>query len=76
MPRTVSLAPSNTEIIYALDAEYQLLAVSGFCDFPEPAKKMPRLPGWSTIKAADVLALKPDLVLTSSICQAELKAAL
>src|SRR5438034_830505 len=72
--RVVSLAPSNTEIIFALGAEKSLVAVTSFCDFPEPAKKIPRLPGWSTIHAKDVLAHKPDLALTSSICQAKLKA--
>jgi iron complex transport system substrate-binding protein len=74
--RVVSLAPSNTEIIYALGAEKQLVAVTAFCDFPAAAKQLPRLPGWSTIMAKDVLAHKPDLALTSSICQDELKAEL
>ena len=74
--RVVSLAPSNTEIIFALGAEKSLVAVTAFCDFPADAKKLPRLPGWSTIKAQDVLAHKPDLALTSSICQAELKSEL
>jgi iron complex transport system substrate-binding protein len=71
--RAVSLAPSNTEIVFALGAQEQLLAVSSYCDFPEVAKKLPRLAGWSSIKAKDVLALKPELVLSSSLCQEALQ---
>lgn len=71
--RVVSLAPSNTEILYALGLQDQLVAVTSFCHFPESAKSLKRLPGWSTIKAADVLALNPDLVLTSTICQETLR---
>ncbi len=71
--RVVSLAPSNTEILFALGLEGHLAAVTSYCNFPEAAKNLKRLPGWSTIKAADVLALKPDLVLTSSICQESLR---
>jgi iron complex transport system substrate-binding protein len=71
--RVVSLAPSNTEILFALGLGPELVAVSSFCNFPEAAKSLPRLPGWSTIRAADVVALKPDLVLSSSICQEPLR---
>lgn len=71
--RLLSLAPSHTEILFALGAESELVGVTSFCDHPEPALKLPRVPGWSTIKASDVLALKPDLVLTSSVCQESLR---
>jgi iron complex transport system substrate-binding protein len=71
--RVISLAPSNTEILFALGLQSELVAVSSYCNFPEAAKSLPRLPGWSTIKAPDVLALKPDLVLTSSVCQETLR---
>src|SRR3954466_16034844 len=74
--RLVSLAPSNTEILFALGLEKDLVGVTSFCNFPEAARALPRLPGWSTIKAKDVLALKPDLVLTSTLCQESLRQAL
>lgn len=71
--RIVSLAPSNTEILYALGLQDQIVAVTSFCNYPPAAKSQLRLPGWSTIKSADVLALKPDLVLTSTVCQDSLR---
>jgi iron complex transport system substrate-binding protein len=71
--RVISLAPSNTEILFALGLQKELVAVTSFCNFPAAAKNLPRLPGWSTIKAADVLEFKPDLVLTSTICQEALR---
>lgn len=71
--RVVSLAPSNTEILLALGLGDQLAAVSSFCKLPPALSHLPRLPGWSTIRASDVLAFKPDLVLTSSLCQEPLR---
>jgi iron complex transport system substrate-binding protein len=71
--RVVSLAPSNTEILLALGLGGQLVAVTSYCRLPAEMAGLTRLPGWTSIKAADVLALKPDLVLTSSICQASLR---
>jgi iron complex transport system substrate-binding protein len=70
--RVASLAPSHTELVYSLGAQDQLVAVTSYCNWPSEAQKLPQLKGWTTLKAADVAALKPDLVLTSSVCQAKL----
>jgi len=37
--RIISLAPSNTEILYALNVQDNLIAVTRYYDFPEYAKK-------------------------------------
>lgn len=70
--RIVSLAPSNTEIIYALGAQDQLIGVTRFCDFPADAKNKPRVAGWTDVDVAKIAALKPDLALTSTVVQAEI----
>jgi iron complex transport system substrate-binding protein len=74
--RIASLAPSHTELAFALGAGDRLIATSSFCNYPTEALQLPKLQGWANLKATDVVALKPDLVLTSSVCQAELLAEL
>jgi len=67
--RIISLAPSNTEILYALKAEQSLVAVTRYCDFPEDAKKKPRIGGWLDINDKLVESYNPDLLLTSTFVQ-------
>ena len=67
--RIISLAPSNTEILYALNADSSLVAVTRYCDFPEKARKKPRIGGWLDINDGLVKSYEPDLVLTSTFVQ-------
>jgi iron complex transport system substrate-binding protein len=60
--RIVSLAPSNTEILYALGLGGRVVGVTKYCDYPAEAKKKPKI-GDMTVSAEAVVALKPDLVL-------------
>ncbi len=74
--RVVSLAPSATEIVFALRRGDQLVGRTSFCDFPPEAEKIPALGGWTTANLNAVLALKPDLVLTSTFLQDNIATAL
>jgi len=67
--RIISLAPSNTEILYSLGAQDKLVAVTRYCDFPEEAKKKPRIGGWLDINDELVKSYNPDLILTSTFVQ-------
>src|SRR3989338_8247348 len=67
--RIISLAPSNTEILYALGADDRLIACTRYCDFPEEAKKKPRIGGWLDINDELVKSYRPDLILTSTFVQ-------
>ena len=67
--RIISLAPSNTEILYALNAQDKLVAVTRYCDFPDEAKKKPRIGGWLDINDELVKSYNPDLILTSTFVQ-------
>jgi iron complex transport system substrate-binding protein len=73
--RIASLAPSQTDWILALGAGERLRAVTRYCEVPAD-REWTRLQGWSNLKAAEVLALDADLILTSSLCQAGLVDAL
>lgn len=59
----VSLAPSLTEIVYALDAGDRLVGVCGQCDFPAAAAKLPRVGGYLAPSVEAIVAQAPDLVI-------------
>jgi iron complex transport system substrate-binding protein len=68
--RIVSLAPSNTEILYAIGKGEQVVGVTAFCDYPEQAKEKTKVGGWTKINMDKVKALNPDLCATSTFLQA------
>lgn len=68
--RIVTLAPSETEIAFALGAGDQIYGVDAYSDFPEAALKKDKVGDMKTDIEA-VLALKPDLVLAQSGMQLE-----
>jgi iron complex transport system substrate-binding protein len=61
--RIVSLAPGLTELLYAVGAEQSLLATVEYSDYPEAAKKIPRIGDAFHVDMERLLALQPDLVL-------------
>lgn len=67
--RIVSLTPSNTEILFALGVEDRLVGVSRFCDYPPEARTRPKVSGFLDADVDAIVALRPDLILTSSHLQ-------
>ena len=65
--RIVSLAPSNTEILFALGLEAKVVGVSDYCNYPPEVEGKPRVGGFSTTNIEQVVALSPDLILAASI---------
>ena len=64
--RIISLAPSLTEILYALGLGDNIVGVTTFCDHPEEAKKKPKIGGMSNPSLEAVVALKPDVVVLTT----------
>jgi iron complex transport system substrate-binding protein len=60
--RVVSLAPSITEMLYAIDAQDLVVGVTPFCDYPPEAKLKPKV-GYAHPNVEAIVALEPDLVL-------------
>ncbi|MBM4127513.1 MAG: cobalamin-binding protein [Nitrospira sp.] len=60
--RIVSLAPSITEMLFAIGAGAQIAGVTQFCDFPPDAAKKPKI-GYANPNLESLVALQPDLVL-------------
>ena len=65
--RIISLAPSNTEIIYALGLEDRLVGTTDYCDYPEAAKQKPRVAGYVNPDLEKVVSQQPDLVIAEAI---------
>lgn len=61
--RVISLAPHMTEIVYALEAEDGLLAVSDYCFYPPQARAKEHIGGLINPNRERIVALKPDIVL-------------
>lgn len=72
--RIVSLAPSNTEILYALGMGRSIVGVTHFCDFPAGAQRKAKVGTWTSSHVDALQALKPDLILTSYYLPPELRA--
>ncbi|MBA7704709.1 Vitamin B12-binding protein [subsurface metagenome] len=65
--RIISLAPSNTEILFALSLGDRVVGVTEFCNHPEAAIAKPKIGGFSTVDIESVVALEPDLILATSV---------
>jgi len=61
--RIISMAPSITETLFALGLDERVVAVSNFCNFPEEAKKKPRIGGMLNPNWEVIISFSPDLVI-------------
>ena len=64
--RIVSIAPSNTEILFALGLGDKVVGVTKYCDYPAEAQEKPNVGGFSTPNIEEIVALSPDLVVAAS----------
>lgn len=70
--RIVSLAPSNTEILFAIGAGSQVVGRDSFSDYPPEAQQIKDIGGgFGQLNSEVIVALQPDLVLASALTSAE-----
>ena len=74
--RVISLAPSNTEILYAIGAGSQVVGRDESSDYPTAVSSLPTVGGYSGFNTEAIVALHPDLVLAGGINSPELVASL
>jgi len=63
--RIVSLAPSLTETVFALDLGSHLAGVTDYCDYPPEARTHARVGGPINPNIEQIVALHPDVVLAT-----------
>lgn len=71
--RILSLAPSNTEILYALGAGDDIVGVTAFCDWPSAARSKPKVGGWTNVSGNLLERFAPDVIVTSMYVPPELQ---
>jgi iron complex transport system substrate-binding protein len=76
--RIISIVPALTEILFAIGAGPQVIAVSSFDDDPPEVVKLPRVGALLDPDTERILAMRPDLVLiygSQTDLQAQLESA-
>ncbi|MDD3888419.1 MAG: cobalamin-binding protein [Syntrophomonadaceae bacterium] len=71
--RIVSLAPSNTEILFFLGIGNRVVGVTTYCDYPAEAKLITKVGGFKDPSLEKIVALKPDLVIATGMQQQLIK---
>jgi iron complex transport system substrate-binding protein len=63
--RVVSLTPAATEMLYAIGAGPKVVAGTEFDNYPEEAKRLPRIGGFTpqSINVEAILVNRPDLIV-------------
>lgn len=69
--RIVSLAPANTEILYALGLGEKVVGVTTYCDYPAEAAEVEKIGDFAGPNIEAVTAVAPDLVFATSGVQAD-----
>lgn len=67
--RYISLAPSTTEILFALGLEDEIVGVSSQCNYPEQAKNKPRIGDFSSPNIESIVSLRPDYIFCTGLEQ-------
>ena len=63
--RIISLAPSNTEILFALGLGEKVVGVTDWCNYPPEALEKEKVGGYVTPDIEKIVALNPDLILVA-----------
>ena len=64
--RIISLVPSQTELLFDLGLEEEVIGITKFCVHPEKwFRNKTRVGGTKTVKADMVASLKPDLIIAN-----------
>ncbi len=67
--RIISLAPSNTEILYSLGVGDKVVGTTSYCNYPEEATKTEKVGGFSDVNVEKVISLEPDIVFATTMNQ-------
>lgn len=61
--RVISLAPSNTEMLFALGLGNRIVGVTEYCNYPPEANSINKVAGFNTVNLEKVAQVRPELVL-------------
>lgn len=61
--RIISLAPSSTEILFAIGAGDKIVGVTDYCNYPKEALAKEKVGGFSNPNVEKIISLNPDLIV-------------
>ncbi|HCD04827.1 MAG TPA: ABC transporter substrate-binding protein, partial [Methylophaga sp.] len=61
--RIISLAPSITETLFAIDAGDRVIAVTDYCQYPAKVKNLPKVGGYLDPNLEQIVRLQTDMVI-------------
>lgn len=61
--RIIAMAPSITEMVFALNQSNRLVGVTQFSDFPEAATSLPKVGSYINLDLERIVSLQPDLCI-------------
>ena len=70
--KIISLAPSNTEILFALGLGDRIVGVTTYCNYPPEATTKPSIGDYNTPNLEEIVAKEPDLVLATEVHETSL----
>jgi iron complex transport system substrate-binding protein len=65
--RIISLAPSNTEILFALGLGDRIVGVTDACNYPPEAQLLEKVSSYQGPNMEKIVAANPDLILADSL---------
>ena len=65
--RIVSLGPVITDMIYLLNAQEKLIAITSYCILPKTAKPKEIIGTVMQMNVEKIIALRPDLVIANAL---------
>ncbi|MGI5822468.1 MAG: ABC transporter substrate-binding protein [Dethiobacteria bacterium] len=65
--RIISLAPSNTELLFALGLDERIVGVTEYCNFPPAALAKPKAGSFSEPYLEQIVTLEPELIIASEL---------
>lgn len=69
--RIISLAPSNTEILFALGLGQRVVGVTKYCNYPLEAQEIEKIGSLRELSYETIVQLEPDLILAASLTNQE-----
>lgn len=72
IPRYISIAPSTTEILFALGLDEEIIGVSTYCNWPPKAKTKEKVGEFSQINIEKIISLRPDYIFSTGLEQAKI----
>ena len=74
--KIVSIAPSNTEILFALGLGEKVYGVTDHCNYPQQATEKEKVGGFTEIDIEKIITMNPDLILAEDMHKYEVIPAL